>query len=151
MRFMLLTHFILRGNICEDSQGDTAMSKPNDSTVLILKQASIWLCQNGRTEFEGYIRSISPLGFTAALCARESSPATRIDLAGALLGRKFAAAICGRDYSTIVEANATDVQALAGSRFDYNVSCRFVNLDTDQKRMIVGLIIEHYAPNSIAM
>jgi hypothetical protein len=127
------------------------MSKPNDSTVLIMKQASLWLCQNGRTEFEGYVRSISPLGFTAALCAREPSATDHADLTAALLGRKFAAAICGRDYSTIVEANATDVQALSGSRFDFNVTCRFVNLDTDQKRMIVGLIIEHYAPRNVAM
>lgn len=134
----------------------------SDSTVLIVRNASVWLCENGRTEYEGYIRSISPLGFTAALCARNRPPSSTIDsanpsgqpvpdLAGLLLGRKFVAALCGRDYSTIVEATATELQKLSGSAFDYCVTCRFNHLENDQKKMIVGLIIEHYAPPSLAM
>jgi hypothetical protein len=132
-----------------------------DSTVLIVRNASVWLCENGRTEYEGYIRSISPLGFTAALSARNrpsatidgSSPSGQPipDLAGMLIGRRFVAALCGRDYSTIVDATATEIQKLTGSAFDYTVICRFNALENDQKKMIVGLIIEHYAPPSIAM
>ncbi|MCE9582854.1 MAG: hypothetical protein K8T20_10200 [Planctomycetes bacterium] len=132
----------------------------SDSTVLIVKNASVWLCESGRTEYEGYIRSISPLGFTAALCHRNRTSAVDgtapsgqpfPDLAGLLIGRRFVAAVCGRDYSAIVEATATEIQKLTGSAFDYSVTCRFNTLDTDQKRMIVGLIIEHYAPPSMAM
>ncbi len=131
-----------------------------DSTVLIVRNASIWLCENGRTEYEGYIRTISPLGFTAALSARyrpsstiDGSPSGQPvpDLAGLLMGRKFVAALCGRDYSTIVDATATEIQKLTGSAFDFTVTCRFNHLENDQKKMIVGLIIEHYAPPSMAM
>ena len=132
-----------------------------DSTVLIVRNASVWLCENGRTEYEGYIRSISPLGFTAALSSRMkpsamldgSAPSGQPipDLAGLLIGRRFVAALCGRDYSTIVDATATEIQKLTGSAFDYSVTCRFNVLENDQKKMIVGLIIEHYAPPSMAM
>ena len=133
----------------------------SDSTVLIVRNASVWLCENGRTEYEGYIRSISPLGFIAALSAR-NRPSASIDgsapsgqpipdLAGLLVGRRFVAALCGRDYSTIVDATATEIQKLSGSAFDYTVNCRFNALENDQKKMIVGLIIEHYATPSMAM
>jgi hypothetical protein len=136
----------------------------SDSTVLIVRQASVSLCAFGRTEYEGYIRAISPIGFSAALKAREE-PAGRVDaaapsgqplpdlsdLAGLLLGRKFVCAICGKNFSVIVEAATTEVQKLTGSAFDYAISCRFGKLDNDQKRMIVGLIIEHYAPPSLAV
>ncbi|MBI2921291.1 MAG: hypothetical protein HYY18_09440 [Planctomycetes bacterium] len=131
-----------------------------DTTWLIVRKASVWLCDAGKSEYTGYIRTITPLGFTAALSARvrpsdtvdsvQPSGQPFPDLAESLRGRSFVAAICGHDVSVLVEATASQITKLTGSSFDYSVSCRFSDLDHEQKKAIVNLIIEHYTPPSMA-
>src|SRR3972149_2545087 len=96
-----------------------------DTTWLVIRKASVWLCDAGKSEYTGYIRSISPLGFTAALSAR-NSPSDAVesvqpsgqpfpDFAEILRGRTFVAAICGHDVSVLVEAIASQIAKLTGS------------------------------------
>jgi hypothetical protein len=132
----------------------------NDTTWIVVRKASVWLCDNGKSEYTGYVKSISPLGFDAVLSARRTTdpgvpdiPAGQPlpDLGRSLMGRRFTAAICGRKASALVDAVATEVRKLTASSFDYSVTCRFRDLDNEQKKMVVCLIIEHYAPPSVAM
>lgn len=131
-----------------------------DTSVFIVRKASVWLCDSGRSEYTGYLKSISPLGFTAALRSNQR-PSDTIDSTNPagqpipdpcipLLGHSFVAAICGKQHSALVDAVITDVRKLSGSSFDCTFSCRFKILNIEQKRAIVGLIIEHYAPPSAA-